>query len=702
MSGSTTSRSHVFRKTARRAALLSLTTALSCSVLPVAALAEETPLQLSPITVFSNFWEELARKAAATVTVLNREDLSRPVSPDLDSVAARSANTVFQRANSQERLVVRGMSAFDNALADPVGYMVNGVPLPLGTIQLPHFFGAQNVTLLKGPQGTTFGRNSEAGLLSFNTIAPGSDAGSEVNIGIHGSDKGAKPVAGTGSVMWSGRPENGPALSMGLEFTRSPGVISNPISGADDGGKDRRVTGFAGVEWELHDGGYLKLTTVAEDQKFNKEQFRYITGALATSRYESIYSDPSWENRRSSVTALEWGTSFEDFDLTTITGLTTFDREFALDFDSSPLRLGVTSLDIKDRTISQDVRLTSTSEGPWKWTVGVNAFRQATDADFNLGSMSTDRHTEIDQTGAALYGFTEYSVNDRLRLGAGLRVDYLSSDAWQQFTSPLINQRYGADDASTTLLPKFTVAYDLTDATTLHGSYARGYMPAGYNYGFANSATSLAYDAEYSWNGEVGIKHEFATGATFNLAAFHTTVKNKQITETIPGAAQYISNAGEARNYGIEAEFTAPLNDEWEISANAGWLHARATSFQTTSMNLSTGTLVAVDWSGNDLPMAPETTWGLALVHHGEVWRGRVSLNGTGSYWFDPGNTIKQKGFVTVDAEVSRKLGKGELTLWAKNLFDEEYYSAAASTIRGVVVEDGSPRTVGMNWRIKW
>jgi iron complex outermembrane receptor protein len=633
---------------------------------------------------------------------MSEDDLSRPVSPDLDAMAARSANTVFQRANSQERLVVRGMSAFDNALSDPVGYLVNGVPLPMGTIQLPHFFGAESVTLLKGPQGTTFGRNSEAGLVRFDTIAPGSREGGEVNLGLSGSDAGASPLGGNGSILWSGQMADGPAVSLGLEFAHDPGVISNPVTGADDGGKNRRATGFAGVKWELQDAGYLKLTTVGEDQKFNKEQFRYISGPLATGRYESVYSDPSWERRRTSVTALEYGTGFDGFDLVAITGFTTFDREFVLDFDGSPLPLGVTGMDVRDRTVSQEIRLTSNGEGPLKWTVGANAFKQRTDADFNLGAMSTDRHTEIDQTGAALYGFTEYSVTDRLRMGAGLRVDHISSDAWQHFSSPMANLRYQGSDTSTTLLPRLTFAYDLSGATTVHASYARGYMPAGYNYGFANSADSLTYDAEYSWNMELGVKHEFTNGTALGLAAFHTTVKDKQITETIPGAAQYISNAGEAESYGIEAELTVPLGRGWEIAANAGWQRARATSFNTTTMDMATGSLVPVDWSGNALPLAPETTWGLALSHQGDVWRGRVSLQGSGSYWFDPANSVKQKGFVTVDAEISRKFGTGELTLWAKNLFDEEYYSAAANTIRGVVVEDGSPRTIGVNWRATW
>jgi iron complex outermembrane receptor protein len=690
------------RRTPNPVTLFCLASAIYGPFLPIAARAQDDVVQLGEITIFANHWEELARKSAATATILPDDALSRPVSPDLDALAQRSANTVFQRANSQERLVVRGMSAFDNALSDPVGYLVNGVALPMGAIQLPHFFGAENVTLLKGPQGTTFGRNSEAGLLSFDSIAPGTREGGEINFGLTGSDLGASPLGGNGSILWSGRAARGPALALGLEFARDPGVISDPVAGTDDGGRNRRMTGFAGLEWSLQDGGHLRLTTLAEDHKFNKEQFRYISGELATGRFESIYSDPSWERRRISVTALEYGAGFDGFDLTAITGFTTFDREFTLDFDGSPLRLGVTEMGVRDRTISQEIRLTSTGEGALKWTLGFNVFRQSTDADFDLGSMSTDRHTEIDQTGAALYGFVEYALGARLRLGAGLRADHISSDAWQRFTSPTAGMRYDASARSTTLLPKLTLAYDLSDATTLHASYARGYMPAGYNYGFANSADNLSYDAEYSWNAEIGMKHAFEGGAELNLAAFHTTVRDKQITETIPGAAQHISNAGKAKSYGIEAELSAPLGRGWQIAANAGWQRARATSFDTTSQDMATGAVVAVDWSGNALPMAPETTWGLTLSHEGANWRGEASLHGSGSYWFDPANSLEQDGFVTVDAEISRRFGSGELTLWARNLLDEEYYSTAASSVRGVMVEDGSPRTLGANWRVAW
>lgn len=183
------------RRSLSRIALFGLTSALTGSLTPAFALAEEDTVYLGEITISANYWQELARKSPVTATVLGTGGLAQSVSPDLDAVAGHSANTVFQRANSQERLVVRGMSAFDNALSDPVGYLVNGVALPMGTIQLPHFFAASSVTLLKGPQGTTFGRNSEAGLLIFDTIPPGSRNGGEINLGLSMPDAGDRPLA---------------------------------------------------------------------------------------------------------------------------------------------------------------------------------------------------------------------------------------------------------------------------------------------------------------------------------------------------------------------------------------------------------------------------------------------------------------------------------------------------------------------------
>ncbi|ADE87316.1 TonB-dependent receptor [Rhodobacter capsulatus] len=673
--------------------------ALALGATPVGLCAQEAT-NLGTIEISPSHWSETALRSASDATVIDGADLAERNAPDLEAVTARAGNVLFQRANSGERLVVRGLSAFDNALSDPVGYQVNGVALPLGTLQLPHFFAAEQVTLLKGPQGTAFGRNSEAGLLIYDTLRPGDFTGVKLGFGVSGSDAGAQPPGYTASVLWGAAKEGAPALLFGLERSKTDGVISDPRPGGDDdGGREGRTSLLAGAAWAFENGGTLRVSFLGEDETLGKEQYRYIDGPQATGRYESRYSDPSRENRRSSVTSLDYAQTLDGFDLTTITGFTTFDRDFLLDTDSSPLPpipgVAVTAFDLKDRMISQEIRLSSLEGAErFKWSLGLHAYHQATDVDFDLRGMGARRVTSITQNGVALYGLGEVALTDRLRLGGGLRIDHIASSASQTFS---LAGSYAASDATTTPLPKATLAWDISDRTTLHASYARGYMPAGYNYAFAGNAASLIYAPEYSWNAEIGLKTIFLNDASLSLTGFHTTVKDKQITETVVGAVQKISNAAEAESYGLEAALSAPLGHGWQIDGSLGWQHARATSFMTRT---GAG---PVDYSGNQLPMAPNLSYGLGVTWEGgDGWRARAAVNGYGSSYFDAANTLEQDGYRIVDASISRDLGNGVLTLWAHNLFDEEYAALSLRSFYGTLVEDGQPRSFGLNWTTQW
>lgn len=675
--------------------------AISLHTTPV--FAQDAIFELDPIIVWSNFWEERARDTAASVSAVDGEDLSGQPAAELDTVANKTSNVLFQRANSNDRLIVRGLSAFDNALTDPVGYQVNGVSLPLGTIQLPQFFAADQVALLKGPQGTTAGRNASAGLLTFDTIAPGGLGGWRASFGLTGSDAGAESNGAHASLIFSDWISDSTALTFGLEAMRDSGVISDPL-GDDDGGALERINGVFGMAWNLGNGAEIEFNTVIELEDKGKEQFRYADGFLATDRFVTSYSDPSDEHRRSSVTSLQYTQDLGGVELTAITGFTTFDRDFRLDFDSSQLTLGTTELDLRDRMFSQEIRLASIEgDGPLQWSVGAHFFEQTTDFEFSLGALSTNRETEAKQTGFALFGFAEYEVSHRLSLGAGLRLDAIESSATQVLTNGFGTSSYDGESSSVVALPKFTASYRLSDDALFYGSIARGYMPAGYNYAFASDAASLTYDAEYSWAAEVGYKHSFAGGANLNVAAFHTQVQDKQITETIPGAAQRISNAAEVESYGLEVEFNAPISSNWTLGLNAGLQRARATSFETTIFDASTFSLVPVDYSGNALPFAPDVTYGLSLGYvGGNGWSGEIALSGSGRYFFDAGNTLEQDGITNLSLKVNREIGQGVLTLWAENLLDEEFFTIAANTPRGVVVEDGQPRRFGLNYTMEF
>lgn len=661
---------------------------------------------LDPVIISISHWDEEQEKSAASVSVLF-PDLDRAgPSTDQAAIASATSNVVFQRSNSDERLVIRGLSAFSNSLADPVGYRVNGVSLPLGSMQMPHLFAVDQVTVLKGPQGTLEGRNSEAGLVDVRSVQPGALGGWQSSLGFSSAVGGNGGMAGDASVLYSDRISDRAALTLGVEQVLDQGTISDPETGDDDGGQNRRTNWTTGLHLDLEGDTTVTLSSVGERQHMGKEQFRRIDGTYATDAHESSYSDASWEKRLSTVSSVTVDHSFDDVTLSSITGFTSFDRSFALDYDSSPSTLGMTDLDLQDRMESQELRLTGDHAlgGRLKWTSGLYAYHQDTSVDFAMDATSTERRTDISQDGVAAYGFADYALSPRWHMGAGSRVDYIHRSGEQTLISSSGTSWYDAEADDVTLLPKMTLSFQATPSSTLYGSVSRGYLPGGYNFAFASDADSLTYDPEYSWSGELGSKNRFNSGrSTVNLAAFYTRVTDKQITEVIPGASQSISNAAHVTIYGLEGDASQMIGQDWRLRANAGLQHTRAESFQTTVYDSGSGGLVAVDYSGNDVPLAPNFTYGVGVDYVGPgVWSGSVMVNGHSGYYFNAANTLRQSPTATADARIAYGGDGCTVTLWAKNLFNTQTYTQAASSVLGTVVEDGDPLTIGLTTTVSW
>lgn len=657
-------------------------------------IAQEEPFNLGTIVLGVRLFDEPARDVPGSVVLKFPETLPPRDTLDLGDITRDVPNVIFQDSNADERLVIRGISAYPNALADPVGVIVNGVALPLGTIQAPTPIALDQATVLVGPQGAHYGRNSEAGLISLELAEPGGQDVTRLQF------TAAEDQTFVGSVLLNRRFDN-VGLVFAIEKESSDGEISNTVTGDASGGDRDRLTGYAGISFETDNGTTLALTHIHENEDIGKEQFRYSDGLFQTPRFQSNYSDRSSESRTTNITSLRVQHSFEWGEFISITGLTGFDRDFTLDFDTSPLTLGVTTLDLKDRAISQEFRLSSPSESSaaLKWSAGVSFYQQDTDVTFDLGAFATMRQTRIEQEGAALFGFAEYAVSERLRLGAGARLDYTTSTGTQTFTSPLGASTYAADQSSTEFLPKLTAAYDLTPQTLVYGSLSRGYLAGGYNYNFANSAANFTFDPEYTTTAEVGVRFSGARTA-LDIAAFYSDVANKQIVEVVPGGAQRIENAASVKVYGIEATVDHQINDAWSFLGTAGLQSARAKSFQTTAFR--PGGLVPVDYSGNDLPFAPNMTYALGVQYDKNDWYGNVSLNGSSGYFFDAANTLEQDALMTIDASLGWRSGNTDITLWVTNLLDEQYLNAALNTPRGTLVEDGAGRRVGFTVSTEW
>ncbi|GEO82706.1 TonB-dependent receptor [Pararhodospirillum oryzae] len=689
---------------------LSLPVLLSLPVAPALAedSAESPPgsiVTLPPLTVEARHWAEEAHAVPGSVEVLTRERLENPLWGSVGSVAKVSPNARIEDSSVQTRVVLRGMTSANTGLQDPVGFVVNDVALPLGASQAPALFDVEQMEILKGPQGTLFGRNTEAGALRVTTTEPtwAPEGWASVSPSLQNTGARWEPVY-TGAAGLSGTLiKDRLAGSLAVRGTQTSGVYRNTTDDADDGGHLGRWSLSGGLGGRIGDDTKISLKSVVDRTDMGKQRMRYLTGPHASDPYTTRYSSDAWDEKTTAVQSLRVDHHFEGVDLVSITGWTHFDRNFQMDLDTGPLPTLPTLLDHQDDTLSQELRVMSNDPASrWRWLAGLHTYQEWSTLQYKSQTPRTTRDLDMDQTGVAGFGQVEVRVAGHLRLGVGTRLEWIDQHGSMSLARAAERSTFGDDLSTLTVLPKVSAAYDLTPDLMIYGSLARGYLPGGYNYSMATGRTSLTYDPEYSWTTEAGVKARlWDRRLNATLTAFRTVTEDKQILDLEPGGAQTFSNAAEAEIVGLEGSLDARVSDHWNLFGTLGLQHSEATRYTTTvSRN---GQQVQVDLSGKKLPMAPGATWSAgARYDEGDGWFAEGSLNGAGSSYFDSQNTLKQDGFVLVDAEVGYRFDKIEVALWGANLTGANVYGRAVSAPLGVIVEDGAPREVGVRLRMTW
>jgi len=667
--------------------------------------ADEATSVMPPITVEARQWTEEVDRVPGSVDVLTWDRLETPLWEDVGAIPKLSPNVQIEESSVQTRVVIRGMTSANTALQDPVGYLVNGVVLPMGASQAPRLFDVEQMEISKGPQGDLFGRNTEAGAIRVTTNDPSWTPTAWASLTpslLTGAGRWEPVYTGAGGVSGA-LIDDRLAGSLALRAESTEGIHHNDYDGAEDGGDTDRWTLSGGLSARIGDRTEAVFKSVIEQRDLGKQRMRYRTGRNATDAYTTNYNTDAWEDQLTAVQSLRVDHHFDTMDLTSITGWTHYDRDMQMDLDTGPMPTLPTLTEHHDDALSQELRLTTADpEARWRWLAGLHVFRQWTDMDFRMGTPRIVRDLDLDQTGIAGFGQVEVRLLEDLRLGVGSRVEWVHQSGEMTLSRVGGTSRFGDDLDTVTVLPRVTLAYDVRPDVMLYGSVARGYLPGGYNYSMAVGKDSLTYDPEYSWTVEAGVKARLLDDRLrVGLAGFRTVTEDKQIIDLEPGGTQKFSNAGEAEIYGVEGSLNARVTQRWSLFGTLGLQHAEATDYKTTVSQ--GGRQTQVDLSGNALPMAADVTWSAGVAYNeGTGWFGQASLNGSGSYAFDSQNTLEQDAFVKVDAEIGYRFESVEVAVWGANLSGENVYSRAIGAPMGVVVEDGAPREIGLRVRMTW
>ncbi len=416
--------------------------------------------------------------------------------------------------------------------------------------------------------------------------------------------------------------------------------------------------------------------------------------------------------------------------LTSITAYRKYNDEVDNDQDFMPLEIMTAREKIDDRQLTQEFRLSSPdNQGMFQWITGAYLYKRDQDhlLDLNFSSiaasmdivpmpLTTVADAEKETTGWAVFGQGTVSFLEKFRFVAGLRYEREenSIDRDYQMISggmeiPGMGNHLNASREKGVFLPKIQLSYQVNPQIMLYASTARGYRSGGFNTDFTDMA-DLAFDPEYSWNYETGIKSSWLDNRLIaNAAFFYIDLEDQQVTNVLSSASTVIRNAGESKSTGFELEGSALVAKGLTVDGSFGYTRSE----YRTYFDKITG----VDYAGNSTPLAPEYTWNLGIQYTlplmesfpfpGKTeplfWITRADIRGVGKFYWDDANTLSQEPYELVSLRTGVETENFSLTFWAKNLFDEQYNAIAfAFAGSSAIAQTGDPRQIGVSLKFRF
>lgn len=637
----------------------------SLDVVVVTAQRRPEDQQNVPISVSSISGEELSRRQIRTL-----EDLSA-YTPGLTTT-----NTVSYGAAPLSIRGIGGANGGGNFFNDePVAVYIDGIYISRLSTSTAELVDVESIQVLRGPQGTLYGRNSTAGALLITSNAPTDELSAELYASIARFDEyRARGVL------------NGPIgqnilARAAIGYTSRKGYGHNTFNGeAVGGGED--LTARLSLRFEPSERVSIDLIGMYQD--------RYAEPALLAVTDVSGNGVASPFVRRADLAARLDAREFElnDVNITesttwSITGNTRINlgpavlemvtgvRDWSLDgvqdSDSTGLRLFTNNGTVSSRQVSNELRLISASQRPFSWVVGGIYLHDDSDVAFGIQNfqglfgLGTDAAFGARQENSAYAFFADatYEATDRLALTMGGRYSHERKSFENNLVVSVLNGGSaptfmgGATFAPRTVFsapPTFTstarfddfspraiLHYKASDSVLLFAGFSQGFKSGGFN----SFGLTPAFGAEYVNAYEIGIKSEAANRRwRINASAFIYDYKDLQIRLPVPTGGVDIQNIAEATIKGVELEGSALFSKELLLSVNFSILDTEIIEGLIPAIASDTGPfpigaplpLTLEDVSGNRLTRAPSYQGAISIDYERPI--GALALSFSANYRF--------------------------------------------------------------------
>lgn len=668
-------------------------------------------LQDVPIAITASSGEDLAAKGVTDMMQLST------VAPGL---SIRTTAGAFQPS-------IRGIGTSSNIVENPVALYIDDVYLPQQREGFRQLDDIAQVAVLKGPQGTLFGRNATGGVIQITTLAPSHEFGGKLRAEIDNYATfraGAYVTGGLGEDI---------AGSLSLSYAdQGKGWGRNRANGNDTFKILHEFSVRGKLLIEPSPDTAITLIGDYADKKQLANSFQPYeglpllfpgTGPLG-SVYDSYAGQDSYNAFKGGGLSMkvEQGLGFAD--LVSITAWRKGVGEYQFDNAAVPQPYFIVhSPRSPSESFTQELQLVSPKSGPFSWVLGAYYFHYSNGSDpirRTFGGPFTPLPTSAAMTvttarevteSIAPFGEASLEFLPETRVTVGARYTYEK----RRLEDGRVIAHTVDGSTVTTLFPKdpltvkeptFRVALDHRFSPDVLGyvSFNTGIKSGGFN---IVTPANNAYLPEKLKAYEAGLKTELLDrNLRLNLSAFYYDYSNLQVIQFI-GVTQQVVNGPGAKIYGLDMDFQAQLSDDFRMSGGFEWKHSKFTNFEGAAFSTPRpggGAIIGPgDASGNRLPLAQKFSGMLAFDYHRDLASGSLDFNLTGNYngdyFFEADNFLRQKAYVLLNSSVkwTDPDERFSLTLWGKNLLDEKVITQVTSQSIGYPATFGNaPLTFGV------
>jgi|TARA_B110000908_G_C10266415_1_gene464417 iron complex outermembrane receptor protein len=608
-------------------------------------------------------------------------------------------------------LVIRGIPQIRNTDA-PVAFVFDGVTIADPSLLNQELFDIALIEVVKGPQGALYGKNAIGGAINIYSKEPTNSTKNKFSLGYGNGN------ALTASFISSGALEEDKVFyRFSSQYKNFDGLLTNEfLNKKVDFRKELTVRGQ--LKFRITPKFKASTTLQYIDSKGGATHYSISPEDAASGSGWTTYLDPNPEAGNNVISQDVFGESdmknlytnlnleytSENIKLQAITSYSKVDRSTIGDLDFTSVDIFNGGLDQGEtndtRSFNQELRLTNRkTDTKFDWSLG--GFYQDVERSFYQSDLTFDDQWAVTDyvvnfNTVALFGFFDYKFTDKLTASAGLRYDIDKIELDDSLNSQ-------KDETNKNVIqPKISLAYQATKNTLLYTNYGRGYRNGGFN-PVATDLFDRGFKAEISENYELGFKtSSWGNRFILNGSVFYSDFTNRQqfaITYDffIPGNFNY----DKSTITGFEFDTKTRVSKYLDVLFNYGFVKSTI-----KEGGVLDGGRDLNEFNDKNTSLVPQNNFNFGLeskipLNENSTLDVSVNYNGTGKiYWTDSNDSsLTSDAYQLLDAKATYTHKKIKVSLWARNILDQQYYLEYSDFGFGW---RGTPATVGTTFTVNF